>query len=77
MIMLTLYNSSKRTYIDEKHIVRVTDGHDIVGNRSFPWSEVVVFDDDGVEKTIQVTESSRQIGKLMSEAIRKKGKNTK
>lgn len=73
MIMLTLYNSSKHVYIDEKRIVKVTDGHDLVGNRSFPWSNVVIFNDDGSEETIVVTESARNIGKLISEAIKKRG----
>lgn len=71
MIILTLYNSDKKVYIDEKDIGRVTDGHDLVGAKSYPWTEVVVHE-GAEEKVIRVVESSRLIGKLMSEAIRKK-----
>ena len=75
MITLTLYNTTRHIYIDEKDVVRVTDGHDLVGNRSYPWSDIVITDIDGKEKTIRVVESARQIGKLMTEAIRKKGQS--
>ncbi len=73
MITLTLYNSDKKVYIDEKEIGRVTDGHDLVGSKSFPWTEVAVHE-NGHERIIRVVESARLIGKLMTEAIRKKQK---
>ena len=71
MIILTAYNANKKIYVDEKEIARVTDGHDLVGSRSYPWTEVVIYE-EGKERTIRVIESSRLIGKLISEAIRKK-----
>ena len=71
MIILTAYNTDKKIYVDEKEIARVTDGHDLVGSRSYPWTEVAVYE-DGKEKILRVLESSRLIGKLISESIRKK-----
>ena len=72
MIVLTAYNSNKKIYIDEKDIARVTDGHDLVGSRSYPWSDVIIYNKDGKEETVRVVESARLIGKLMTEAIRNK-----
>lgn len=69
MIVLTGYNSGKKIYIDERNIARVTDGHDLVGDRSYPWSEVIVTTDDGKDEKILVIESARLIGKLMVEAM--------
>jgi len=69
MIVLTGYNSGKKIYIDERSIARVTDGHDLVGDRSYPWSEVAVTTDDGKEEIYRVIESARLIGKLMVEAM--------
>lgn len=70
MITLTAYNSNKKIYVDEKAIARVTDGHDLVGSRSYPWSEVVISTENGGEETIRVVESARLIGRLMIEAMR-------
>lgn len=70
MITLTAYNSNKKIYVDEKAIARVTDGHDLVGSRSYPWSEVVISTENGGEETVRVVESARLIGRLMIEAMR-------
>lgn len=81
MIILTIHNTDKKVYVDEKEIARVTDGHDLVGSNSFPYTKVTVYDNDK-ENIIRVTESARLIGKLIKEAVQreskyKKEKNTK
>lgn len=75
MISLTLYNTNKHVYIDEKTIARVTDGHDLVGINGYPWTELVVVMDDGKEKKYNVIESAKTIGRLITESMKnKKGK---
>lgn len=81
MIILTMHNTNKKVYVDEKEIARVTDGHDLVGSNSFPYTNVTIYD-HGKENVIRVIESARLIGKLIKEAIQreskyKKEKNTK
>lgn len=76
MITLTAYNNTKRIYVEPANILRVVDGHDLVGNRSYPWSDITVQDPfDGHQKIIRVVESAKYIGKLMSEDIRKNAAN--
>lgn len=68
MIELTGYNNNKPIKVDERNIARVTDGHDLIGDRTYPWSDVVI-DDGSKEKTIRVVESAKTVGRLMIEAM--------
>lgn len=68
MIELTGYNSNKPIKVDERNIARVTDGHDLVGDRIYPWSDVAIDDGSG-EKVIRVVESAKTVGRLMIEAM--------
>ena len=78
MIILTRYNDGTKLYIDETSILRVTDGHDLVGARSFPYTEVELDHHDSSDNSetdhtvLRVIESARNIGKLMIEATHRR-----
>ena len=72
VVGLTKYNTNKKVYLNVKDITKVVDGHDLVGNRGFSWTDVSVYDNQtGKESVIHVIESARLIGQLIREAMTK------
>lgn len=76
MISLMDYRTCKYVSIDEKQITNVTDGYETIGSRTYPYSDVFLFNENtGREKVIRVVESPNKIGRLMANAIEEQTKN--
>lgn len=70
MITVMNYKTARMVELDEKDIVKVTEGSELIANHYSPFSDITYIDKHGKEAVLRVVESASYIGKLMAEAIR-------
>lgn len=73
MITITNRDTLKAAYADEVNIVDITEKHETISGRVYPYTRIHLIDErQGHDFTLDVIESKKKINELIKEAKHRK-----